>query len=50
MGRWVAIAMAIGLLCSSQALAKKPPKPPADEGARYDLAVLAPPGVQITSK
>ena len=28
MGRWIAIAVAIGLVCSSAALAKKPPKPP----------------------
>jgi hypothetical protein len=26
MGRWIAIAVAIGLVCSSQALAKKPPE------------------------
>jgi len=48
LGRWIAIALAIGLVCSSQALAKKPPKPPADDGASYDLVVLAPAGVQIT--
>ena len=45
---WLATAVAIGLVCSSTALAKKPPEPPADDGAAYDLVVLAPPGVQIT--
>jgi hypothetical protein len=48
MGRWIVIAVAIGMVCSSQALAKKPPKPPTDDGAGYNLVVLAPPGVQIT--
>ena len=28
MGRWIVIAVAVGLICSSQASAKKPPKPP----------------------
>ncbi len=41
MGRWIAIAVAIGLFCSSQALAKKPPKPPADDpAAPYTLVDL----------
>jgi len=31
MGRWIAIALAIGLFCSAEAMAKKPPKPPADD-------------------
>lgn len=31
MGRWLAIAMAIGLVCSSGALAKKPDNPPGGE-------------------
>jgi uncharacterized membrane protein len=48
MARWLVIAVAIGLVCSSVGLAKKPDKPPADDGASYDLVVLAPPGVQIT--
>ena len=46
-GRWIAIAVAIGLVCSAAAVAKKPPKPPADDGAGYDLVVLAP-DVQMT--
>ncbi len=29
MGRWIAIAVAIGLFCSAETLAKKPPSPPA---------------------
>lgn len=44
-GRWMAIAVAIGLLCSFQALAKKPP--PADETPSYtcvDLLGLPDPG------
>jgi hypothetical protein len=32
MGRWLAIAVAIGLVCCSQALAKKPPTPPGGGG------------------
>ena len=48
MARWIAIAVTIGLVCSTQALAKKPPVPPDDDGAAYDLVVLAPPDVQIT--
>ena len=32
MGRWIAIAVAIGLFCCSEATAKKPPKPPGDDG------------------
>ena len=32
MGRWMAIAVAIGLLCSAGALAKKPDKPPGGGG------------------
>ena len=43
MGRWIAIAVAIGLFCSWEAQAKKPPKPE-DGGAGYNLVVLAPPG------
>jgi uncharacterized membrane protein len=46
--RWMAIALAIGLMCSADALAKKPPPPPDDDVASYDLVVLAPPGLQIT--
>ena len=30
-GWWVAIAVAIGLVCFAEARAKKPPKPPADD-------------------
>ena len=45
---WIVIAVAIGLLCSAEALAKKPPPLPDDAVAAYDLVVLAPPGVQIT--
>jgi uncharacterized membrane protein len=48
MGRWIAIALAIGMFSSAEALAKKPPKPPGDDGGGYNLLVLAPPDVQIT--
>ncbi len=33
MGRWIAIAVAIGLFCSWEAQAKKPPKPPGDDSS-----------------
>jgi len=41
-GRWIAIGVAIGLVCSSQALAKKPDKPPGggNEAAPYVLVDL----------
>ena len=32
LGRWIVIAVAIGLVCSSATLAKKPPKPPGGGG------------------
>jgi hypothetical protein len=46
LGRWLAIAMAVGLFCSSQALAKKPDKPPGgggggDKTAPYTLVELS---------
>ena len=43
-GRWLAIAVAIGLFCCAQALAKKPPQPPSDDsGAAYTIVpFLAP--------
>ena len=47
-GRWMLIAVAIGLFSLSAAWAKPPIKPPEDDGAAYDLVILAPPGVQIT--
>ena len=47
MGRWIAIAVAIGLFCSAEAQAKKPPNP-GGGGADYNLVVLAPSG-QATS-
>ena len=37
MGRWMAIAVAIGLVCSAEALAKKPPPPDDDSGAGYTI-------------
>ena len=47
MGRWIVIAVTIGLFCSSEARAKKPPKPGGGE-AKYNHVVLAPPGVEIS--
>ncbi len=44
MGRWMAIAVAIALFCSTQAPAKKPVKPPTDEGGELRLVELHPPG------
>ncbi len=46
MGRWSIIAMAIGLVCSAEALAKKPVKPPkppggGDEKLSYSVIPLA---------
>lgn len=41
MGRWIVIAVAIGLFSSSQALAKKPVKPPApEEPVTYTMVEL----------
>jgi len=42
-GRWLAIAVTIGLLCSAGALAKKPPKPPGDDSAGYTIVPFLPP-------
>jgi hypothetical protein len=42
MERWIIIVVAIGLVCSSAALAKKPPKPPADDDpVTYTLVELS---------
>jgi hypothetical protein len=43
-GRWLAVAAAIGLICSSAALAKKPDKPPGDDSsAAYTIVPFLPP-------
>ena len=50
MGRWIAIAVAIGLFCSWQALAKKPDKPPGGGGgAAYTIVPFLPPDFASTS-
>jgi hypothetical protein len=36
-GWWIAVAVAIGLVCSSRVLAKKPPKPPGGGGGGGDV-------------
>ena len=42
MWRWIAIAVAIGLVCSAETLAKKPPPPPVDEDpVTYTLVELS---------
>jgi uncharacterized membrane protein len=46
MGRWIVIAVAIGLFCSSQAMAVKPVKP--DESAAYTIVPFMPVGSQST--
>ena len=40
LGRWLIIAVAIGLVCSSTSLAKKPPKPDGDPGITYRVVPL----------
>ena len=50
MGRWLAIAVAIGLVCFSHALAKKPPAPPDDDSsAAYTIVPFLPPELQSVS-
>ena len=39
-GRWIFIAVAIGLFCSAESLAKKPPAPPPDDSASCALVTL----------
>jgi probable HAF family extracellular repeat protein len=46
MGRWLAIAVTIGLLCCSQALAKKPPTPPSGSGPAYTIMPFFPPDLE----
>jgi probable HAF family extracellular repeat protein len=47
---WLAIAVATCLVCSSQALAKKPPKPPSDDSdAAYTIVPFLPPDFESVS-
>ena len=41
LGRWIVIAVAIGLVCSSATLAKKPPKPPGGGGGGPSYRIIA---------
>jgi hypothetical protein len=43
MGRWIAIAVAMGLVWASHVSAQKPPKPPKDEPVTYKMVELSSP-------
>ena len=49
MGRWIAIALGIGLVCCAQASAKKPPPEPEEPSGGYTIIPFAPDGVQFDS-
>jgi len=49
MGRWMAIAVVVGMFCSSAALAKKPDKPPGGGGGEDPPAVEVNPAIAFVT-